>query len=81
MACAVDRECALQGLIPMSNIVYTPESNPFEAYSQLHNTLGRYRTTLKTLGGSRLFGHRTGKLADERCMRPGVFRELSARWA
>jgi hypothetical protein len=40
--------------IPMSNIVYAHESNPFEAYRQLRNTLDRYQHSLETLGGSRL---------------------------
>lgn len=40
--------------IPMSNIVYVHESNPFEAYRQLRNTLGHYQQSLQPLGGSRL---------------------------
>jgi hypothetical protein len=40
--------------IPMSNIVYAHESNPFEAYRQLRNTLGHYQQSLQPLGGSRL---------------------------
>jgi hypothetical protein len=40
--------------IPMSNIVYAHESNPFEAYRQLRNTLSHYQQSLQPLGGSRL---------------------------
>jgi hypothetical protein len=40
--------------IPTSNIVYAHESNPFEAYRQLRNTLGHYQRSLEPLGGSRL---------------------------
>jgi hypothetical protein len=40
--------------IPTSNIVFAHESNPFEAYRQLRNTLGHYKRSLEPLGGSRL---------------------------
>jgi hypothetical protein len=40
--------------IPMSNIVYAHELNPFEAHRQLRNTLRHYRESLQPLGGSRL---------------------------
>lgn len=40
--------------IPTANIVYAHESNPFEAYRQLRNTLGHYQRSLEPLGGSRL---------------------------
>lgn len=40
--------------IPTSNIVFAHESNPFEAYRQLCNTLGHYKSSLEPLGGSRL---------------------------
>src|SRR6266704_648472 len=40
--------------IPMTNIVYAHESNPFEAYRQLHRALERYQRSLAALGGSRL---------------------------
>jgi hypothetical protein len=40
--------------IPMTNIVYAHESNPFEAYRQLRRALERYQRSLAALGGSRL---------------------------
>ena len=38
----------------MSNVVYAHESNPFEAFRQIRNTLGHYQRSLQPLGGSRL---------------------------
>lgn len=40
--------------IPVSNILYVSESNPFEAYRQLLNAMERYRKSLTILGGCRL---------------------------
>ena len=40
--------------IPLTNIVYAHESNPFEAYRQLNSALVHYQRSLAALGGSRL---------------------------
>jgi hypothetical protein len=40
--------------IPVSNILYVSESNPFETYRQLLGAMERYRKSLTMLGGCRL---------------------------
>ncbi len=40
--------------IPMSNVLYVSESNPFEVYRQLLGAMERYRESLTILGGCRL---------------------------
>lgn len=39
---------------PTSNIIYVHESQPFETYRQLYKAMGRYRETMRILGGCRL---------------------------
>jgi hypothetical protein len=40
--------------IPISNVLYVSESNPFETYRQLLGAMERYRKSLTILGGCRL---------------------------
>ena len=40
--------------IPVSNVLYVSESNPFETYRQLLGAMERYRKSLTILGGCRL---------------------------
>lgn len=40
--------------IPVSNVLYVSESNPFETYRQLLGAMERYRKSLTVLGGCRL---------------------------
>ena len=40
--------------VPVSNILYVSESNPFETYRQLLSAMERYRKSLTILGGCRL---------------------------
>jgi len=40
--------------VPVSNLLYVSESNPFEAYRQLISAMERYRASLRILGGCRL---------------------------
>ena len=48
------RELLFDGqLVEPSNIIYASEQNPFEAYRQIYNTIGRYAKVLDTLGGVR----------------------------
>lgn len=40
--------------VPVSNLLYVSESNPFETYRQLLGAMDRYRRSLRILGGCRL---------------------------
>jgi hypothetical protein len=43
-----------QRQVPPSNVLYAHESNPFEAYRQLHGAMSRFKESLKLLGGGRV---------------------------